>query len=196
MNIRTPFSLKQLNSRPHTPPHPPKPLPSLSLYSSTGMGKIWYELVQTEHWWFGQTQWHSYWGSHHNWSKALDYWFHKIFRERLLLDGRIQGFISWTPYCKRYEYIKKLEIEIDSQELFSLMCNSNINNHPLVMLVYDYRRLLSKFERIKLSKIKRSQNSFADAMAKAGRRSKAPLRTFDRPPPFVIQPYMVDIGNL
>lgn len=92
--------------------------------------------------------------------------------------------------------ISNLEIEIDNQEFFTLICNPGINNHPLVMLISDCWHLFSSFDDIKLSKVKRSQKKCSDVMAKTGKNSKLPLRTFVYPPPFAQQTYMEDLSHL
>lgn len=103
-------------------------------------------------------------------------------REALCFDGRIMGPIPWPPYCKQSQNQKKMEIEIDSQDPFSLICSSNIDNHPLFILTHDCRCLLSKFEGIKLSRNKRSQNFCVDAMETGRKKIQSSLENV-RPPP-------------
>lgn len=92
--------------------------------------------------------------------------------------------------------IQKLEIEIDSQDLFNLLNIADSDNHPLVMLLNHCKLLLSKFENIRITKIKRIQNICADKMAKAARKSRSNLRTFAGPPPFVQRFYMGDLSHV
>lgn len=94
--------------------------------------------------------------------------------------------------CKR----KKLEIETDSEELFGLISKSNIENHPLSVLICNCRLLLSLLEGFKLFRIHISQNSCVDIMAKIGRLCRVPLRLFIQTPAFVQNEYAKDLNHM
>lgn len=87
--------------------------------------------------------------------------------------------------------IKKVEVEMNNQELFHLMINED--NLFTLFLLLNCRHLLSKLEAYKVCKIKREQNTCADCLAKEARMASLLLRTYARPPLFVPQVYMADL---
>lgn len=80
--------------------------------------------------------------------------------------------------------IENLEIEIDCQDLFSLMSDDISNLHPLSNIVLNYRFLISKFDNAKLLKIKRNQNLYSDKLAKHATTHGRSAKTFSVSSPF------------
>lgn len=92
--------------------------------------------------------------------------------------------------------IKKVEIELDCQELNRILTIEITNTHPLFVIISDCKHLISKFEAVKIIKIRRERNKCADCLAKEAGKKCLPTKTFAAPPPFVLQHYISDLGNM
>lgn len=106
---------------------------------------------------------------------------------------------SWTLYTTLHFVldlnIKKIEIEIDSQELFEVLNALGSDFHPVVMLINDCRCVIFKFERIRIAKVRRCQNKCANKMAKMARLHWWPLRTFVAPSALVKELFLANLDS-
>lgn len=91
--------------------------------------------------------------------------------------------------------IRKLEIEINNQDIFYLITNSENDLHPFASLFDNCRHLIPNFEVARLQKIRREQNSCAESMAKEARKTSLTLKIFATPPIFALEAYSKDQNN-